>query len=139
MVVAAPPHNDLYLDLPCGVEPSTPAGAAMLIAPDGRRMPLSAASYAVLEKILIELQAGRGVQLVVYDHELTTQQAADLLHISRQYLIRLLEAGTIPFTKVGTHRRVQLRDALEYRERRSQERRESMARLTRASQEMGDY
>ncbi len=139
MAVVAPLHNDLYIDLPSSMEPSTPAGAAMLISPDGSRMPLSAKSYAVLEKILIELQAGRGVQLVVYDHELTTQQAADLLHISRQYLIRLLEAGTIPFTKVGTHRRVQLRDALEYRERRSQERRESMARLTRASQEMGDY
>jgi len=111
----------------------------MLIAPDGRRMPLSAASYAVFEKILIELQAGRGVQLVFHDRELTMQQAADLLNISRQYLIRLLEAGTIPFTKVGTHRRVQLWDALEYRERRSQERRESMARLTRPSQGMGDY
>ncbi len=102
-------------------------------------MPLSLTSYAVLENILIELQVGRGVQLVIYDREVTTEQAAGLLNVSGQHLVRLLEAGMVPFTKVGTHRRVQLEDVLEYWVQRSQERRESMVRLTRASQEMGDY
>jgi excisionase family DNA binding protein len=139
MATISPPHNDLYRALPSDSNSETPAGAAMLVAPDGGQTPLSLHAYTVLTSMLRELQAGRGVQVVVYDRELTTQQAADLLNVSRQYLIRLLEAGAIPHTKVGTHRRLQLQDVLAYRQQRSGERRESLARLTRASQEMGEY
>lgn len=83
MAVVAPPHNDLYLDLPSDMEPSMPTGAAGIITPDGRRMPLSLTGYAVLENILIELQVGRGVQLVIYDREVTTEQAG-LLNVAGQ-------------------------------------------------------
>jgi excisionase family DNA binding protein len=92
-----------------------------------------------VEKLLAELHAGRGVQIVTYERDLTTQQAAELLNVSRQYLVRLLDAGAIPYTRVGTHRRLRLQDVLSYRNLRHSERRASLARITRLSQEMGDY
>ncbi|HEX5503538.1 MAG TPA: excisionase family DNA-binding protein, partial [Thermomicrobiales bacterium] len=71
--------------------------------------------------------------------ELTTQQAADLLNVSRQYLIRLLERGDLPFTRTGTHRRIRLDDVLRYKDARSARRREGLRRLTRLSEELGLY
>ncbi|MBA3370729.1 MAG: excisionase family DNA-binding protein [Thermoleophilaceae bacterium] len=62
-----------------------------------------------------------------------TQEAADLLHVSRPHLVKLLDEGTIPHHKVGTHRRVRIEDALNYRERRAATRREKPDELTRLS------
>jgi excisionase family DNA binding protein len=73
------------------------------------------------------------------DRELTTQEAADFLDLSRQYLVQILERGAIPFTKRGTHRHVKFRDLLAYKERRDARSREILDDLTRLGQEMGDY
>lgn len=139
-------HNPLYeLSDDMTIEP-VPARRsiaavddALLITPDGRKIVLSPGAYAVVEQVLAQLEKGKAVQVITFERELTTQQAADILNVSRQYLIRLLDRGEIPFTKTGTHRRLRLQDVLAYRRQRSEMRRKSLANLARASAEMGDY
>jgi excisionase family DNA binding protein len=80
-----------------------------------------------------------GIVIMPTDRALTTQEAADFLNMSRQYLVELLERGEIPFTKTGTHRRVKFHDLLAYKERRDAQGREILDELTRLGQEMGDY
>jgi excisionase family DNA binding protein len=90
-------------------------------------------------QILGALAEGRGVQIIPKDMELTTQQAADLLNVSRPYLITLLESGQIPFRKVGRHRRVTFEAIMEYRRRDDAERREAADKLAALSEELGLY
>lgn len=71
--------------------------------------------------------------------ELTTQEAADFLNVSRQYFVQLLERGDIRFAKTGTHRRVEFGDVLAYKQRRDAQRRQILDELTQLGQEMGDY
>ncbi len=94
---------------------------------------------AILQQISRQLANGHGVALVLVDRELTTQQAADLLNVSRPHLVRLVESGEIPFTRTGKHRRVHLEDILSYRERRRSERRRNLDDLVRLSEEAGLY
>lgn len=77
-----------------------------------------AAGHAV-RLLLEELGAGASVHLVASDAELTTQQAAELLGISRTYVIRLIDAGKLPARLVGTHRRLNAPDVLDYKARRA--------------------
>ena len=70
---------------------------------------------------------------------LTTQEAADLLGISRPTLVKLLESGEMPFEQPGRHRRVRLADVVAYRQRRSSQRRESLDRMVEIADESGMY
>lgn len=79
----------------------------------------AAAGRAVLA-LLEQLAAGNAVQVVPAEAELTTQQAADLLGISRTYVVRLIDDGKLPAHMVGTHRRLRAADVLAYRARRSE-------------------
>jgi excisionase family DNA binding protein len=71
--------------------------------------------------------------------ELSTQAAADFLGVSRQFVVRECEAGKIPFHHTGTHRRVLLKDVLDYQKSRSAARRAAITRIARQSEEMGLY
>jgi len=79
--------------------------------------------------LLGHLQKGDGVTFVPISKQLTTQQAADILNVSRPFLIKLLEAGKIPFDKVGRHRRIRARDLFDYKRTRHDERAKAMADL----------
>jgi len=92
----------------------------------------------MLAQILGFLANGQGVTVTPSNAMLTTQQAADFLNVSRQYLIKLLEAGEIPFEKVGTHRRVAFGELMEYKRRDDQERRRAADELTELGQELGE-
>lgn len=91
----------------------------------------------LLAQVLEHLAHGEAVSVVPAHAELTTQQAADILNVSRPFLIRLLEKGAIEYRKVGTHRRVTMASLMDYRRRDDQRRREAAAELTRLNQEMG--
>lgn len=79
------------------------------------------------------------MQVKAIDEEITTQQAAEVLGVSRPYLIQLLERGETPFHKVGTHRGVRMADVLAYKQRRDAERRRALQELIRMSQLLGLY
>ena len=86
---------------------------------------------------LSEIACGKGVSLLPLDQEVTTQQAADILNVSRPYLVGLLERGNIPFRKVGNQRRVPLQEVLAYKARTDVDRRAALSELARLGQEMG--
>ena len=84
---------------------------------DDRPIEIPAGAVALLMDILDAMAAGRGVTLVQEAAEMTTVQAAELLRVSRPYLIGLLESGAIPFRRVGKHRRIRGEDIIAYKER----------------------
>lgn len=93
----------------------------------------------MLAQVLDALSQGQGVVVLPKEVELTTQQAADMLNVSRPYLIGLLESGKIPYRKVGRHRRITFEALTAYRRRDDLERRAAADDLADLSQELGLY
>ncbi|MFD4406440.1 excisionase family DNA-binding protein [Nocardia sp. NPDC058499] len=91
----------------------------------------------LLAFVLAEAAGGRGVTIVPSDAELTTQQAADMLNVSRPYLVGLLESGEVPFRLVGTHRRVRFDDLRAYQRRLEESGRAAADELSELGQELG--
>jgi excisionase family DNA binding protein len=100
---------------------------------------LPAAAVRLLGALLTELAKANAVTLMPHHADLTTQEAADLLNVSRPFLIGLLENGQLPHHKVGTHRRVRLADLMTYKRRRDAESEEALRELAALSQEMKLY
>ena len=98
---------------------------------------LPTGAVSLLAHALEAMAAGRGVTLVPEHAELTTVQAAELLNVSRPYLIKLLDEKAIPHRKVGRHRRVRLEDVMAYKNAVDREREDILDRLTREAQEGG--
>jgi excisionase family DNA binding protein len=115
-------------------------GVAKLVTPSGEEHELPYSVYNVLLDVINEvLVKGNSVKVMSVDAELTTQQAADLLNVSRPFLIKLLEKGDLEYRKVGTHRRIRLEDLLVYRDKRDTKRRTLLGEITTESQELGLY
>jgi excisionase family DNA binding protein len=94
-------------------------GGAKLVGADGLRVDIPEPVQNLLILMLQNLQDGNAVSIVSEQNEpLTTQRAADILWVSRPFLVRLAEHGEIPFHRVGSHRRLYLRDVLDYKFRR---------------------
>ncbi len=112
---------------------------AKLIGPDGKTEILPNNLYSFLLRLLADLRAGHSVTILQGRHELTTVEASKILGMSRQFLIRLLEKGEIPFHLVGTHRRLYVRDVMTYKMKRDLTRRETLDELAKQEIAKGDY
>jgi excisionase family DNA binding protein len=104
---------------------------------DGENCEIPMAALRMLKDLLVQLSLGHSVTLMPIHAELTTQEAADLLSVSRPYLVGLLESGKLPFHKAGTHRRIVLKDLLAYKKQQEQDSDVAMAELAKEAQELG--
>lgn len=105
-------------------------------SPDGMvKLPLSAARMLV--RILEEMARGNAVTLIPVHAELTTQEAAEMLNISRPSLIQLLDEGKIDYRRVGTHRRVRFEGLMKYKRAAEAARRAALEELAAYDQELG--
>jgi len=104
---------------------------------DGQELVLPQAAAELLTHALAELAVGNAVTLIPIHAELTTQQAADLLNVSRPFLVQLLDTGRIPFHKSGTHRRVRFADLQDFRRAFEAKREKAMQALAQQAQELG--
>jgi excisionase family DNA binding protein len=100
----------------------------------GEQVVLPASALELLKNILVQMAQGNAMTLMPIHAELTTQQAADILNVSRPYLVKLLEAGEIPFAKKGTHRRVLFKDIETYKARVDEQRMEALDELSAQAQ-----
>lgn len=115
------------------------APVCRLVGPKGEELVLPEAVFYVLERVTEVLARGDSVTVVPVGKELTTQQAADILNVSRQYLVRLLDENRIPYRKTGKHRRLRIEDVLAFKERRDRERGNALRGLTELTEELGGY
>ncbi len=112
---------------------------AKLVGANGEQIIIPDAIYQVLVQVVQAMASGKTISIIPQQQELTTQQAADFLNVSRPYLIKLLEHDEIPHIKVGSHRRVRFDDLMKYKEQRDMKRREGLKELTQFLQDEGFY
>ncbi len=110
-----------------------------LVGPSGEVIKLPRSVFYVLRQVIFHMMRGKAITIVPISKELTTQEAADILNVSRPYLVKLLEEEKIPFVKVGTHRRVRFSDLMDYKKHRDAERSKGLAEITQMSQDFGLY
>jgi excisionase family DNA binding protein len=117
--------------------PDGPNTVNVLVEDGDAHLVVPRAAVELFAQILAHMAAGTGVSVVASNAELTTQQAADLLNVSRPYLIGLLDAEEIDYRKVGRHRRVKASSLLDYLRRDDLRRREAADELSAISQDLG--
>ena len=111
----------------------------MFSSHDEEPIELPAGAAAALARVVKTVAAGHGVTVLPLFAELRTSQAADILNVSRPYLIKLLDSGEIPHHKVGSHRRIRTEDVLNYKQTLRRQREAFLDRLVAESQELGLY
>ena len=109
----------------------------VLDAEQDQPLELPAGAVSLLMNILEAMAAGQGVSIIPENAELTTVQAANVLNVSRPYLIKLLAEKAIPHRKVGKHRRILMEDVMAYKRRTDEEREAVLDQLAREAQEEG--
>lgn len=102
---------------------------------DGHDLILPRQALALLRDLLAEMAQGNAVTIMPTHAELTTQEAANILNVSRPHLVQLLETGKIPFSKTGTHRRIRYQDLMDYMHKRNQQTETLLNELTRQAQD----
>jgi len=112
---------------------------ARLTGFDGHKIEIPSDLVEALLLIVHQLQTGNGVTISALRAEITTAEAAELLNVSRPFVIKLLETGAMPFRKVGTHRRLRLVDVLEYRDRQDAVANAALNDMVRQAEEHGLY
>lgn len=114
---------------------------AVLLGPDGQQTPLPLELYEVLTRVVNSMQEGKAITVAPVGQKLTTQQAADLLGISRPTLIKFLDQGVLPYERLANsrHRRIRLNDLIAFEKEQRRRRRETLDGLTRDAVEGGIY
>jgi excisionase family DNA binding protein len=111
----------------------------VVMAPGRTGVELPESVIEILRQAVGYMLQGKAVTLTPVHRNLTTQEAADLLGVSRPFLVELLAKKEIPFHLVGTHHRIYLEDLLRFRERRDKGRKEIINQMAREAMENGDY
>ena len=106
-----------------------------IIDGDEQDITVPVSAMKMLVDILAHMAEGEAVTVVPQDAELTTQQAADFLNVSRPFFVKLLEQDKLPFHKVGSHRRILFRDLVIYKQTSMDERKKAMDELAQQAQE----
>ena len=112
---------------------------AKLVGPDGTQIDIPEDLYGVLRDVVNALSQGMAISIAPHNTMLTSQEAADLLNVSRPTLVRLLSAGEIPYSMRGRHRRILLRDILDYSERTRTERHTALDQMAADAEDDGLY
>ena len=133
------PNSDATIMKQLDEELAQNQGAAKLVTPQGSEIRLPHSILKVIMEVVHEMARGNAVRVMPIHAELTTQQAAELLNVSRPFLVSLLEQGEIKYRKVGTHRRILLEDLLVYKDRRDRERLSALDELAKEDQRLGLY
>jgi excisionase family DNA binding protein len=115
------------------------AGRVQLIGPDGASLDLPEPLAMVVARAASLISEGHQVSVIAEDELLSTQAAAKLLNVSRQYVVRLADQGDLPSFKVGSHRRLRTSDVAAYKRDRDAKRDTALDRLAALSEEMGGY
>ena len=127
------------LEVPPGTLGEADLDALQHALAGGEAVELPDRLHAVLEAIVRQLRLGNGVSVVPLHAELSTFEAAEILNVSRPFLIKRLDAGEVPFHMVGTHRRLKLADVLAYRDRLAAQADTALAAMTAEAEEIGLY
>ena len=114
-------------------------GGVSIVGPGGEVVPLPNAVVDVIDRAAGALVRGAAVTVLPVDRDLTTQPAASLSNVSRQYLVRLLDEGQLPGRRTGSHHRVRAVDVLALKTARDTRRRSALAELTKVSEDMGGH
>lgn len=114
-------------------------GHLQIVSADGETISIPESIFWILDRVAHLMSRGEAVSIVPIDQELTVYEASDLLNVSVQYLTRLLEEGQIPFISTDAEYRILIEDVIAYKNRRDQERAESLDELSRLSQLYGGY
>lgn len=115
------------------------SGARLQLVGQDKSLDLPPSVVTLLKRIFTEMAQGKAVDIVALETELTTQQAADVLNVSRPFVIKLLDEGELSHRLVGRHRRVLLKDVLAHKEKMQRKSRKAMDELAQLSQEMNTY
>lgn len=107
------------------------------LEPDQDEITIPYAAFRLLNDILTQMAMGNAVTLIPVHAELTTQQAADLLNVSRPFIIEQLQKSAIPYRQVGTHRRILFKDLMEYKRSMDRNRLAALDELSAIDQQLG--
>ena len=104
---------------------------------DGPLLSIPASAFRLLSEILREMARGNAVKVIAVQAMLSTQQAADILNVSRPFVVSLLESGKIPYQRLGSHRRVRLSDLMAFKEKVDAAADQALRELAEEAQELG--
>jgi excisionase family DNA binding protein len=127
---------EAFLTVSNRIKASQKTGVKIKVQETGEFMTIPKKALALLFIIIKNMSEGRSISLIPSDSEVSTQQAADMLNVSRPHLVKLLETGKIPFKKVGSHRRILLQDLVTYENRLANEREKQLTFLADQAQKL---